>query len=87
MEIKSLSIKELKSFHKSVREKIDCALPDTEPKNKWMRAINPNYNQVKAEGIVILKMIDEELELRKYDPEKLFKNYTKNKYLNLINTI
>jgi hypothetical protein len=75
MEPKDLSISELKKFHKATREKIECAKEDTSEGNKWMRAIDPTYNQVKSEGRVVLSMLDEELDRRGYDVEKLFKGY------------
>jgi hypothetical protein len=61
MEPSDLSLKDLKSFHKGVREKKDCAI----------------NNQEKAKAIIVLSMLDEELEKRGYDVEKLFKNYKK----------
>ena len=81
IEPKDLSITELKKFHKSVREKIDCAkdvLPNTN--TNLLGYIRPGFNPIKAEGIMILGMIDEEFELRGYDVEKLFKTYKKSKY-------
>ena len=80
VQISSLSNADLKKMHKGVREKIDCIKEDTKPENKWMRAINPNYNQAKSEGLMVLSMLDEELEKRDFDVEKLFKNYKKEKY-------
>jgi len=74
-EPKDLSISELKKFHKATREKIECAKEDTNPTNRFMRAINPEYNQVKAEGRMVLRMLDEEFDRRGYDVEKLFKGY------------
>jgi len=74
-EPKDLSIAELKKFHKATREKIRCAKEDISPENRWIRAINPEYNQTKAEGRMILRMLDEEFDRRGYDVEKLFKDY------------
>lgn len=62
IESKDLSISELKKFHKAVREKKDAAINDT----------------IKAEALIVLRMLDEELETRGYNPEKLFKGYNKN---------
>ena len=81
-EPKHLSIRELKIFHRSVREKIRCAVDQPEPKTaieRGLKMINPDYNQVKSEGRVVLRMIDVELERRGYHPEKLFKGYVKDK--------
>lgn len=58
----NLSIKDLKGFHKAVREKIEAAID----------------NKVKAEGSIVLGMIDDELLTRGYDVSKLFKGYTLN---------
>ncbi len=74
-EPKDLSISELKKFHKATQEKIRCAKDDTSKESKWMQAINPSYNRVKAEGRVVLSMLDEELDRRGYDVQKLFKGY------------
>jgi hypothetical protein len=75
MEPKDFSTSELKKFHKATREKIACAKEDTSEENKWLREINPEYNQVIGEGRIVLSMIDEELDLRGYNVEKLFKGY------------
>jgi hypothetical protein len=74
-EPKDLSISELKKFHKATQEKIECAKDDTSEETKWARAINPSFNRVKAEGRIVLSMLDEELDRRGYNPEKLFKGY------------
>ena len=70
---KNLSINELKKFHKATREKIDCAKQNDE--NDLMNLIKPGFNRVKAEGKVVLRMIDEEFDHRGYNVEKLFKGY------------
>lgn len=77
IEAKNLSISELKKFHKATREKIACAKDDNSEESKMYQMINPNYNRVKAEGKIVLRMIDEELEKRGYNVEKLFKGYEK----------
>jgi hypothetical protein len=59
LEPKDLSTSELKKFHKAVQEKKECA----------------KDNKVKAESMIILRMLDEELDKRGYDVEKLFKGY------------
>ena len=75
LEPKDLSIRQLKEFHKSTREKIECAKEDTSTDSRLMRVLNPEYNQVKSEGMVILRMLDKEFERRGYDVKKLFKGY------------
>ena len=77
MEAKDLSTRDLKGMHKETREKIECAKEDTSKESKMMQMINPGYNRIKAEGRMVLRMIDEELENRGYDVEKLFKGYKK----------
>lgn len=77
IEPKDLSINDLKKMHKGTREKIECAKDDNSEENKFARFLNPEFNQVKAEGRMILRMIDEELEKRGYNVEKLFKGYFK----------
>jgi len=74
-EPKDLSINELKKFHKSMQEKLVCAKEDTSEESKMYQIINPSYNRVKVECKIVLNMIDEELDRRGYDPEKLFKGY------------
>jgi hypothetical protein len=74
-EPKDLSISYLKKFHKATREKIECAKEDTSESNKFARFLNPEFNQVKAEGRMVLRMLDEELDRRGYDVTKLFKGY------------
>jgi hypothetical protein len=74
-EPKDLSISELKKFHKATQEKVACAKEDTSEESKMYQLINPSYNRVKAEGMMVLRMLDEELDRRGYDPEKLFKGY------------
>ncbi len=61
IEPKHLSLKDLKVFHNGVLEKKLCA----------------KDNKTKAEAMIVLGMIDEELESRGYDVEKLFKGYNK----------
>ncbi len=81
---KHLSISDLKKMHKGVREKIDSA-KDVPAGNANMYAfLNPNYNPIKAEGLIVLRMLDEELDRRGYDPEKLFKGYSYSKYVSSI---
>jgi hypothetical protein len=75
IEPKDLSVSELKKFHKATQEKIACAKDDTSEGSRMYQLINPSYNRVKAEGMIVLRMLDEELERRGYDPEKLFKGY------------
>jgi len=74
-EPKDLSISELKKFHKATQEKIACAKEDTSEESRMYQLIKPGYNRVKAEGRVVLHMLDEELDRRGYDPAKLFKCY------------
>lgn len=62
IEPKDLSISDLKSMHKHVQEKYNCA-------NDFM---------VKGEASIVLGMLDEELENRGYDVAKLFKGYDPN---------
>lgn len=61
LEPKDLPTKEIKGFHKSMREKLNCA------KN----------SEVKGECHIVLSMLDKELDRRGYDVKKLFKGYTK----------
>ena len=80
MEPKDLTLNELKKFHIATREKIDCAV-DVPPSNSNLLAfLRPGFNPIKAEGMMVLRMIDEELELRGYNPEKLLKGYLKSDY-------
>ena len=74
-EPKDLSINELKKFHRATQDKVACAKDDTSEESKMYQLIYPNYNRVKAEGMMVLGMLDEELDRRGYDPEKLFKGY------------
>lgn len=62
IEPKDLSLNELKSFHKQVREKRECAMD----------------NRIKAEAGIVLSMLDEEFEKRGYNIEKLFNGYKSN---------
>ena len=75
IEPKDLSISDLNKFHKATREKIRCAREDTSEQSKMYQLINPGYNRVKAEGRMVLRELDKELDRRGYCPEKLFKNY------------
>ena len=76
IEPNDLSIIDLKKFHKATREKIECA-KDCQHENKWVKALRPDHNPIKAEGRMVLRAIDEELDRRGYDVEKLFKDYKK----------
>jgi len=80
IEPKDLSLKDLKSMHKSVREKIDSAKEVPAGQDNFYAFINPGYNPIKAEGKIVLRMLDEELDRRGYDPQKLFKDYLKSNY-------
>mgnify|MGYP000564834857 CR=1 FL=1 len=79
-----LSISDLKKMHKAVRGKIDSA-KDVPAGNANVYAfLNPNYNPIKAEGLIVLRMLDEELNNRGHDPEKLFTGYAYSNYLSSI---
>jgi len=80
IEPKDLSLKDLKAMHKSVREKIDSAKDVPAGQDNFYAFINPGYNPIKAEGEIVLRMLDEELDRRGYDPQKLFKDYLKSNY-------
>lgn len=80
IEPKDLSIRDLKFMHKSVREKIDSAKDVPAGNDNFYAFVDPGYNPIKAEGKIVLRMLDEELDRRGYDPEKLFKNYMKSDY-------
>ena len=76
IELKDLSIADLKKMHKAVMEKIECAKevkPDL--KANPYALINPDYNPIKAEGRMVLRELDKELGKRGYNVEKLFKGY------------
>ena len=81
--IKGMSIKDLKTMHKGSREKIECAKPDASPENKWMRALNPKFNPIKSEGLIVLSEVEKELNRRGYNAEKLFKGYNKKAFREL----
>lgn len=80
MEPKNLSTPELKKFHKAVREKIDAAKDMPAGMDNIYAFLKPGYNPIKAEGLMVLRMIDNELDTRGYDPEKLLKGYLKSNY-------
>lgn len=84
IEPKHLSISELKKMHKLVREKIDSAKDVPAGNSNVYAFLNPNYNPIKAEGLIVLRMLDEELDRREYNPEKLFKGYSYSNYLSSI---
>jgi hypothetical protein len=84
VEPKDLSISDLKKMHKGVREKID-SVKDVPAGNANIYAfLQPNYNPIKAEGLMVLRMLDEEFDRRGYDPTKLFKNYQYSNYLTAV---
>ena len=64
----------LKKMRIDTSEKIKYAKKDTCEDSKWMQCIYPNYNHIKAEGIMVLRMIDSEFDRRGYDVEKLLKD-------------
>ena len=67
-------------MHRSVREKIDSAKEVPAGQDNFYAFINPEFNPIKAEGKIVLRMLDEELDRRGYDPQKLFKDYLKSNY-------
>lgn len=84
IEPKHLSISDLKKMHKGVREKIYSA-KDVPAGNANVYAfLSPNYNPIKADGLIVLRMLDEELDRRGYDPGKLFKGYAYSNYVSSI---
>lgn len=84
IEPKDLSISDIKKMHKSVREKIDSAKDVPAGQDNIYAFLYPNYNPIKAEGLIVLKMLDEELDRRGYNPEKLFKGYSYSNYRSAI---
>lgn len=80
IEPKDLAISDLKKMHKGVREKIECAKEVPAGNENVYAFLNPGYNPIKAEGLIVLRMLDEELDRRGYDPEKLFKGYQYSNY-------
>ena len=83
IESKDLSIRDLKFMHKAVREKIDSAKDVPAGNDNFYAFVSPGFNPIKAEGKIVLRMLDEELDRRGYNPEKLFKNYVKSNYFEL----
>lgn len=87
MEPKDLSLTELKKFHSATRKKIDCAVDVPASDSNLMAFLRPGFNPIKAEGKMVLRMIDEELERRGYNCEKLLKGYLKSNYTDNPNEI
>ena len=82
MNLKIYRFPTLKKCTTGVRERIECA-KEPSPSGGLRNMSVFMSNPIKANGLIVLRMLGEEFDRRGYDPTKLFKDYQYSNYLTI----